>query len=375
MNNSGGDQQLARHGQELSSQQRNRPIALSRNVLHSEEESSISSLLYVGRLLSSAGGGAPEHMASLRTKLLRDWNPSGAVNFWRATDGAFLIQFYERADLARVLDGAPWCCDGDDLFVLQRAKPDVNLLDQVRFFKAELWVKFYFNYVPVVYLSEASIYALAAHIGELVKCPDKAASFFRARILVDVTRPLVASIDVKLEDGECRSISVEYERVGSILCGTCRILGHSADRCSTGNQRPSIPRNRSRLSRSSTVNRDDGGGSVGSSSSAGSGISPPLPPSEVAAAPPTDEFTSGMGVDDGGVPSLTTPHTRGLKYYFQKYLFLMSSKKKNPAGEQMVCNPADNMEADAQSGPQPVTSSPPHTSQGEPCRDRCTALG
>ncbi|KAM3300507.1 hypothetical protein ACQJBY_041495 [Aegilops geniculata] len=208
-----------------------RPVALSRSVVITEQ-SSIPSLLLLGKLISDGGPDS----ASLQAKLRQTWCPSGMVNFWRVTDGALLIQFYEAEDLTRVLDGAPWSCDGDNLFLVQHLKPGMNMVDQIAgFTKAELWVQFHL--VPEDHCNPTSIYALAARIGEPVNCELGANSieFLRARIRVDITRPLQPSVDVELENGKEARVSVVYEGIPS-LCGSCRILGHPADRCRRANQ-------------------------------------------------------------------------------------------------------------------------------------------
>ncbi|KAM0930690.1 hypothetical protein ACQ4PT_000790 [Festuca glaucescens] len=208
-----------------------RPIALSRSVVLTEK-SSIPSLLLLGKLVSD---GFPAASASVLPDKLREiWDPSGTVNFWPVTDGTFLVQFYEAEDLTKAHEGAPWSCgDGDEgLFLMQHVKPGMNMVDQIAgFTKAELWVRF--HDVPVDHFSATSVYALAAAIGEPVNCDlrhTSSADFLRARIRVDITRPLQRSVVVKLENGDQESVSVEYEGVPS-LCSSCRILGHPADRC------------------------------------------------------------------------------------------------------------------------------------------------
>ncbi|KAK1611640.1 hypothetical protein QYE76_035313 [Lolium multiflorum] len=206
-----------------------RPIALSRSV-DLTDKSSIPSVLLLGKLVS---GGSPADSASLLPDKLRHiWDPTGTVNFWRVTDGAFLVQFYEEEDLTKAHDGAPWSCgDGDDLFLMQHVKPGMNMVDQIAgFTKAELWVQF--HDVPDDHFSVNTVYALAAGIGEPVKCDLNTSrpKFLRARIRVDITRPLQPSVDVELENGERASVSVEYEGVRS-LCWSCRILGHRVDHC------------------------------------------------------------------------------------------------------------------------------------------------
>ncbi|CAM0878701.1 unnamed protein product [Alopecurus aequalis] len=208
-----------------------RPIVLSRSVLLTEE-SSIPSLLLLGKLVSD-GSLAGSAASLLPDKLRQIWRPSGTVNFWRVSNGTFLVQFYEAEDLTKAHDGAPWSCgDGHDLFLMDHVNSDTNIVDQIAgFTKADLWVRF--HGVPVEYFSANSVYALAAAVGEPVNCElshTSSVDFIRARVRVDITRPLKRSVAVKLANDEQASVSVEYEVVPG-LCGSCGILGHPADRC------------------------------------------------------------------------------------------------------------------------------------------------
>lgn len=212
-----------------------RPIALSRSVVLTEK-SSIPSLLLLGKLVSD--GSPADSAASLPDKLRHIWGPSGTVNFWRVTDGTFLVQFNEAEDLRKALDGAPWPCGGGhDLFVMEHVKPATNMVDQIaRLTKVDLWVQF--HGVPVDYLCNDTMSGLAKAIGEPVYDVGHTLSveFIRARVRVDITRPLKLSIEVMLEnDEQATSVSVKYESV-PCLCRSCGILGHPADRCPTASR-------------------------------------------------------------------------------------------------------------------------------------------
>lgn len=235
MSSSGGQQQHS-----LS-----KSVSLSRSVVLTQD-TSIPSMLILGKLLkctvSGSDGTTATTTASLRAMLLQDWAPSGAVNFLRVTDGAFLVQFHEEADLRRAMDGAPWSCDGGHhLFLMQQAKPETNLVDQLvpgtgfTFATADLWVQF--HNVPVEYFSAATLSALAARVGVPLVLPDLGVApveLLRARIRVDITRPLVRSLQVDLDDdGRSELVSVVYEQI-PILCAACGIVGHPLDRCPTG---------------------------------------------------------------------------------------------------------------------------------------------
>lgn len=230
MNNSGDVQQSFR-----------KTVSLSRSLVLTED-TNISSVLILGKLHPISDGAAD--MASLRAKLLQEWAPSGTVNFWSLTNGAFLLQFNEEADLRKVMDGAPWSCDGDRLFLVRQVKPELNLVDQlvgVGFNMADLWAQF--HDVPVDYFSAASLCALATSIGVPVVLPNLGAApvdLLRARIRVDITTPLVRSLAVDLDDGSSRLVSVVYEQLPS-LCRSCGVIGQPLDLCRLMKQPEAAP--------------------------------------------------------------------------------------------------------------------------------------
>ncbi|CAN6223970.1 unnamed protein product [Urochloa humidicola] len=152
MNMSSGDQ-LQRN---LS-----KSVSLSRSVVLNEN-TSIPSLLILGKLLTVSEGAPGLTTGSLPAMLLEMWAPlSGEVNFWRVTDESLLVQFHEKADLRRAMDGAPWPCGGGHhLFLMQKVKPEANLVDQLAAGTADLWVQF--HNVPVEYFSAESLLALAS---------------------------------------------------------------------------------------------------------------------------------------------------------------------------------------------------------------------
>lgn len=330
-------------------QNRSRPIVLSRDVVITEG-TSIPSKLLLGKLVSDAA----RDMDSLRAKLMQNWAPSGLVNFWPVTDGAFLIQFHEAGVLTRVLDGAPWSCDRGDLFLVQHVKPDMNILDQIAgFTKAEVWVQFLFHQVPEDDRYSTSVYALAERIGEPlpVNCEPSVNSgnSLRARIRVDITRPLQCTLDVELENGKQAWVSVVYEGFPT-LCGSCRILGHPADRCGRAKQPAAAAGSR----REKTVSyapsplgsrRSTSGASLSSLAEKSPHrddlrvleTAPPSPTSvmETAPAPPTPRSEQGRHFSvKGGFSNILKP--------------IRLKKSTKEVGEKKPCSTGDNSEDENQ---------------------------
>ncbi|CAO2165225.1 unnamed protein product [Urochloa humidicola] len=166
-----------------SGDQQHNTVSLPRSLVLTQD-TCIPSLLILGKLICASDIAID--MGSLRARLLQDWAPSGTVNLWPVTSGAFLVQLHEEADLRTAMDGAPWCCGSGHLFLMQQLKPETNLLDQLAgagFATADLWVQF--HNVLVQCFSPASLGLLATRIGVPVVCsPNWARRRPRCSVLV-----------------------------------------------------------------------------------------------------------------------------------------------------------------------------------------------
>jgi hypothetical protein len=284
-------------------------VSLSRSMVLTQD-TSIPSLLILGKLLTVSDAAPAMASSLLRAKLLHKWEPSGTVNFWRVLDEAFLVQFHEEADLTRAMDGAPWSCDSGHLFLMQQAKPETSLVEQLvgdGFSKADLWVQF--HNVPVEYLSAVTLNALAMRIGVPVGSADLGAApvgLLRARIRVDITQPLVRSLLVDLDDGRRDLVvSVVYEQIPSCsLCPSCgMIIGHpAAGHCAKGGPTPTVAASRSRREKEKPAANNVWIRLGSRKSSSTKQVHPPIAEADI-----VDKDDSSSGSSSGATGSTTSP--------------------------------------------------------------------
>ncbi|KAL5824635.1 hypothetical protein ACOSQ3_020698 [Xanthoceras sorbifolium] len=106
-------------------------------------------------------------------------------------------------------------------------------LSDVDFKSFLIWIQLY--NIQLAWLNKDAGYVLGGMVG-IVKEVDTgeskecAGSFIRARVLVDVSKPLIRGLRVKLEDDSCCSVVVCYERLPN-FCYFCGRIGHIICEC------------------------------------------------------------------------------------------------------------------------------------------------
>ncbi|KAM0831092.1 hypothetical protein ACQ4PT_065776 [Festuca glaucescens] len=194
------------------------PIFLSKNTLITNES--------FPRLRGKVISDYTPDIFLLRTSLLSDWKLHGEVEFTSGPDGTFLIQFDKLDDLLNVWRGAPWFYQ-DDLFLLQ---PDTGTTThELQFRKAGFWVRF--DNLTSEYLSTSSASSLACRIGVPLEYSIKPElGILEVLVQIDITKPLIRSLQVVLDDGSHVLVSVNYVRLPR-LCSLCGVPGHRLESC------------------------------------------------------------------------------------------------------------------------------------------------
>ncbi|KAL5823058.1 hypothetical protein ACOSQ4_020958 [Xanthoceras sorbifolium] len=116
---------------------------------------------------------------------------------------------------------------------IKREAEGLGKLSDADFKSFSIWIQLY--NVPLAWLNKDAGYFLGGMVG-IVKEVDTgesgkcASSFIRARVLVDVSKPLIRGLTVKLEDDSCCSVVVCYERLPN-FCYFCGRIGHLILEC------------------------------------------------------------------------------------------------------------------------------------------------
>ncbi|KAL5821045.1 hypothetical protein ACOSQ3_022927 [Xanthoceras sorbifolium] len=143
----------------------------------------------------------------------------------------YIFIFKCTRDRKRILEGGPYYFD-KQLIVLQEAE-GLGKLSDANFKSFPIWIELY--NVPLAWLNKDAGYFLGSMVG-IVKevntgeSGECAGSFIRARVLVDVSKPLIRGLRVKLEDDSCYSVVVCYKRLPN-FCYFYGRIGHLISKC------------------------------------------------------------------------------------------------------------------------------------------------
>lgn len=153
--------------------------------------------------------------ATIRPMLLKGWNLRKTVHISDLSNNMYMFSFEDGVDCNRVLQGRPWMLLGH-LLQLQFWHSFLPLHD-VQWILSPFWVQM--HGIPIEGLSVKNGQLLGQKIGEVVGVEKPIVngrlvrSFLRARVLVDVTRPLLEGIWVPRPNMCDLWISFKYEKL------------------------------------------------------------------------------------------------------------------------------------------------------------------
>lgn len=159
------------------------------------------------------------------------WQPLHGVDISSIGANTFTFQFHHWRDKNRVVEGQPWHFDKHAIIfddIQGNLKPS-----EMNLFALPMWVRVY-NLPFKGRLNLNNVEALGKKLGEFVKM-DSSGSLgidksIRLRIKIDVRKPLIQRVKVKLRGGEEDFYEVKYERP-PLFCYHCGLLGHGVKDC------------------------------------------------------------------------------------------------------------------------------------------------
>lgn len=165
------------------------------------------------------------------TTMKNVWQPKHGVEIRNIDKNMFVFQFFHWRDKQKIIQDQPWHFDNHALLL---GHIDSNLKpSDVPLFDLPMWVRVY-NLPFKGRLNILNIEKVGNKIGFFVKMDntnlmgiDKS---IRMRVLIDVRKPLVKSVKLKMRGGMEDEFEVKYEKP-PIFCFVCGMIGHGVKDC------------------------------------------------------------------------------------------------------------------------------------------------
>ncbi|KAL2938370.1 hypothetical protein RDABS01_021819 [Bienertia sinuspersici] len=190
-----------------------------------EEEEASMALGVVGRLWTTRNINANALISTMK----RLWNPKHGME--ANCIGDKLFQFHHWKDKAFAMDNQPWHFD-HHVLVMDDVKGNSTPSDMPLFF-VPFWIRVY--ELPFKgRQKETNMRAIARKVGEYVGMDNNDIiginKFVRLRVRIDVRKPLLNHVDLKLKGGGSKRIPIKYEKL-PVFYYVCGVLGHGEKDC------------------------------------------------------------------------------------------------------------------------------------------------
>ena len=158
------------------------------------------------------------------------WRFNNGFRIRNQGNNTVLFVFDNLADVEKILNSQPWSFD-KHLIIMQRYAND-GPVNELSFNKVPFWVQV--HDIPCSFLTRKIAEKLCDVVGEVQKSigavDDDGGSFFRVRVLVDITLPLCRGRVISLPNGSKSWVNFKYERLPNI-CYWCGRLDHNDRDC------------------------------------------------------------------------------------------------------------------------------------------------
>lgn len=159
------------------------------------------------------------------------WQPTCGLDINSIGENTYVFQFHHWKDKRRVVEGQPWHFDRHAIVLSDingNTKPSYMNL-----FELPMWVRVY-NLPFKGRLNRENVEAIGRKLGGFVKADNSGAvgidKSLRLWINVDVRKPLIQKIKVKMRGGENDYFEVKYEKP-HLFCFHCGRVGHGVKDC------------------------------------------------------------------------------------------------------------------------------------------------
>lgn len=163
----------------------------------------------------------------MQSKLNQIWRPEGRLDCVNLTYGFFLVRFYAKDDLEKVIKKGPWFI-GDHFLSLRPwepfFKPSSTTVSSVA-----VWIRL--NELPIELYEAEVLKEIGEAIGKILRIDSHTAMEARRRyarlcVQIDINRPLINTIIIDRFEQ-----AFTYEGIQR-LCFSCGKVGHKVEACS-----------------------------------------------------------------------------------------------------------------------------------------------
>lgn len=175
----------------------------------------------------------PFSHAALFGAMRTAWSPAKEVVFKVMEDNLFLVQMNCLGDWNRLMDGGPWLFRGTPL-VIEEYDGFTNV-KEYKLNKIPVWTRI--QGVPDGLMKRKDLAEkVAVKVGKPITVVVNEGMinptpFLRARVFIEIDKPLVRVIPITLKD--TRRHLVQYEKL-PIFCYVCGLVGHEMTECGDG---------------------------------------------------------------------------------------------------------------------------------------------
>ncbi|WOG91293.1 hypothetical protein DCAR_0310541 [Daucus carota subsp. sativus] len=186
------------------------------------------SLCLVGSFLSDR----KVNFSAMKDTLASIWRPVKGVYMEETSyPNLFIIKFFHKLDMQRVLDDGPWTFN-QQVFLLKKLEGEEQL-SELKISELFIWLQIYD--LPIGFHSEVIFKSIGNYVGKFLSSDPKNLNgiwrnYQRIKVAIDVNKPLKSKMRIKRAGGDWLWINFKYERLPS-FCFFCGVIGHSEKFC------------------------------------------------------------------------------------------------------------------------------------------------
>lgn len=166
----------------------------------------------------------------LKEMLGKAWRTSGELSISDLGKNIYKVGFENLSDMEAILKESPWALN-NELMVLERC--DEDLLPEEYEFK-HVWFWIQIHGLPISMLNRKKILSMSKKFGSPQDISDEDAAkwgkYARARVKIDITKPLPKEMKVTLASKKIRMAQFTYEKLPR-LCYYCGLFSHAMKQC------------------------------------------------------------------------------------------------------------------------------------------------